>query len=1356
MPVDPQEEILRFRAEGLGQTRTDLKGLTDDLVAHRIAMEDYNRVIAASGKPTSAQTQAYQRATFPGSTFGQGARNYGETAAEIEKVTKRLAEQEAAERSLADFRARQTGRPQLAEAQAAAAAQYGRTPLDMAAPGLASDITTRQSTIDGLLTRANAARTPAHVQQWTQQAMQEIDALAKLQDAVYAKPFPDAARRLSEETQRRAAAGTPFTPVEYAAYRNNLVIGQRVTGDTDPILAAELERQQRGEYRLIPHKEPEKVIQEEALRRRRAGTPFTPAQYEEFKEQAHTGRWVSDDEDPFLKEEMAHAQRTPFERTMAHIKGSYSKEGLLKATEDFTMGYALFNLGDAATVIPDTIMKGERYTPESLNRSIAGLLPAAMAIMASPMGPGASLGAAGLGSGLVSLYDAGSERDEKVRLASEQMATMMGKGAAGAGHFADVLNSTSTKLGVPVAELGDTVAKITSTLGGITDKGMFTQGLIESKYGEQYTAMNAADLDYATSAPLNREFRENISNGTPDPGQYKAGAIWEAFQGKLDTALKLLARTGDDLTSPRETELATRIAQDETHLRKTDHGYDVGGMTRSGNGQQYKTDMDAAQTELDKINSQKRKPEDPSKLVDFFNTKSDLMDLVSDQTTLANTYQMRGQEALTSGQGVAGLRVQTAQATAELQNKQASITGIVTALNGMMNGPNPLSDKDRAQENLLLHTLTGASEEVKSQILGLKDQLFRQGMGQQEAQYSSQLTRESVTGATYQEEGKSAFDKNVEANYAQRERLLKSQAGVELAYVAGNNTLHPEERDALKAQAAQLQFQAIQLRNEEWRAQFGERGAVYEGGFQRLQIRQQKYISEGGSAFDAEYAKNIAIQRGGLEARAGYIQRVADDPNAPLSVAMRSQLTTESEHKRLQEHEIALQAQRQQESEAGARSGYNISQLEGKRAAAAIGGSSVDIYKAENAELDEQNRKLKEQQDLLNNSPTRPLEERLRIQTEINNGLAQELVQRKEATDAAVSSLGDQARQVGSGYSTRAARLELTEGSSPAAQAARKESYDMATQAVTSALALYQLQKDGTPKQAEAFAALETARSEQKSALVANAQVTEDANTRSRRTILEGTLQRQQMSIFQPGAPITEQSELNKMDEAQLKAIHAHEADLRKKGMLTPEVEEQIVGQEEPIKTAILQRQSQMDVGWMDRLVSMSVNSPSFASRILPPPSDIAQIAEKDGFGSLAARVYGFTKKKSYDDTAAMGLLPSDISRFAFGYRPGDNPDNGGIPGLGVASDGGTLSAPLQDVTTGIMPGATLNDGGPLAGVLQTLAQSIAHGINVNITLTNPTTGQQQAVVVNSAANQSGNAIIKGGDGGKASAGQRY
>lgn len=1347
--ADAQEEILQFRVSGGQQARAELENLTSALATHRAAVDDYNRVVGAGGTPDAAQRKANQVATFPSGTY-TGQLNYEDAAKGAAKLTTQIAEVEKAERALSSYRANQTGRPQLAAAQGAAEAQYGRTHLDAADPTLSADLGNRQQAIDALLAKAQRARSPQNVMKWTQQAEREIDALAQLQDVVYSRPFPDAARRVSDEVKKRADSGNPFSPTEFAQYKAAVAGGQMTTTSTDPDVAEELARNARGEYRLVPHKNAKEEIEREARARRKAGTPFTAEQFEAFKEETNRGKYVSNDTDPYLKEEMEHAQRGPLERVGAAFKKAYSLEGLKSQFSGFSAGYAALNLGEEATSLAHLPLSGDRYTSEAMSRQVAGLAPGFAALVASPLGPGASLGAAGVTQAGVGIFTAMSERDEKVRLASEDLSRQLGKGTAAAGDFAKMLGEAAGKTGVPLAELAENVRRASGVVGTLGKGGVTYQANLAAQFQDQYPELAAAQLDFAGKAPMAQGYREMVRTGVDDPNEYRAAATYEALHGNLDAAYKQGELGGNAVDTPEVAGLKGRLKKDD---------YDINHPSLIPGYNVYKAnaaDLDEsdAQQALDAIPAANRKQINPlakDDITKFFEETRLRLDQVDDAATKAGTFGTRGQEALGRGEGQAGLAPQTNLRVEQLADQREKLTAERDELQ-VRNSK--LTGKARSIGDVDIAKFTGQIEAVNAEILGAKNEVFRSGLSESAATFNSRFTRQGLAAQNMQQLGGSVYDPAATANYTAREGSLTARAGVLNALATGKNHLTPEERQADLAQAEQLKVQANALRVEQFHRQLSEDAAKYTGAQGRQQIAGDELRQRGGSAFGADYGANYAERERRLGTRADTLDRLANDKTNFLSPQEREADRTEAAAKRLEQEQMAQRLFQEKVGEAGAKSENRTSALNIGRAVAETTGSHVQVYAAENKLLDEQIAHTRELGQLLQNAPNMPLVDRLRIQTEINNSIAQEVVQRKNLTEQVLDGVVSQAQTSSAVGSTRASRLELTQGSSPQAVAARMDSFREAQNAVAGAQMRFDAEDDPKRK-AERQLQLEQARSAAETAMTEATAVVESPETRTQRMRLEAEEHRQQMSPFEKGAPITEAAKLNRLDQEELRKIEERRRQLRAQKMLTPETEERLVAQEEPIKTGILERQNQMNLGWMDRLVAMSVGSASFTSRIMPAPSDVAALAEAKGLGPMSARVFGGYQKKSFEDSTMMGFLPSEVSRYAFGQRPGDIVDAGGGAPYGVAADGGGLSAPLAETPSGMHPGAGAGDKG-FNDALNTLTAAIQHGFAITVTLANPTTGQQQAVVVNAGANQDARSIMRGGNGPQARTGQGH
>lgn len=1336
--ADAQEEILNFRVQGGSQVRNELEQMTTTLTNHRRAVEDYNRVIATGGKPTAAQNRGNVAASGPSGIMGPGKLNYADAAIATEKLARNLVEVQKAEEALATINARKTGRPQMAAAAQAAAVQAARNPAGSLNSVLGEDLTSRQASIEALLSKAQRARSPQGRQKWTQQAEQEIEAVAALQDTVYSRAFPDSARKISNEVRRRAAGGDPMGAAEFANYRAGIMAGERVTPGTDPDIAEALARTARGEVRRVPHKDAQREIDMEARRRRAAGTPFTAPQFEAFEEETNKGKYVSDETDPYLNERMEHAGRNTSEKIGARLKQAYSKEGLRSQMTGFSAGYAALNLGDSAAQLADAPLSGERYTPEAMQRNIVGLAPGALALLASPLGPGASLGAAGVGTAGSGIFNAVSEKNENLRLITEEMSNQLGLGGKAAKGFSETLTAAAAKTSQPLVELAKNVLSVGNVVGTLSQGGINYQTELQQMFGSYTPKVVQAETEFAANAPLNRPYREMLQSGNTDRGQFIGAAMYEAAIGNREGAYTQLAAAGEQVLSPYARQLQDRK---EFYANATLLGF------QSHNSKQRE---EALQKTLDDMPDDKKYTikDGPDKaFIDkFLEDTRDIQGHINEYSMQAGTAGVRAAISQESGTGLKGLApAAAAQQDILATQRAAAETQKANFIDAISKAP---ANAVGSMKTLLAEVEQQIAT-IESQMLGSKNQVFRTGISEQASTFTSVLSQRETFGGEDYVRGRSAFSGEVQGNYQAREAMLIKQAGVESGLAMGQNTLKPEERASYVASAAQKKLQALQLQNELFRAGLGERTAEFEGGMGRLQIGSQEDILHGTSAFGPEAASNSEKQIVAMKARAEVLDKLAADKTNFLRPEERERDKTDAASQRLRADSEPLRLFQAKVEETRTKSDNRTSTLNVTRSFAGTQGSHIDVYKAENKLLDEQMERTRQLGQLLNSQPLMPLQDKLRLQTEINNSIAQEVTARKNLTEQVFSNLQEQAQTGSAAMSARASRLELTQGSSAGAYAAHVGSFKEAQAAASVARAAYDAEGDPKRKAAKLLN-LENARQGVEDALMASTTQVESPQTRTQRNRISSEMQRQQMSIFEPGAPITGAAKLNTLDTSELRKIQEKRADLRQRGMLTAEVEERLVGQEEPLKTGILERQNQMNFGWMDRLTSMSVNSASFTSRIMPAPSDIAALAENKGLGSMSARVFGYYGGKSYDDSAAMGMLPSDIGKFSFGMRPGDNPDAGANMPFGMAADGGSLSAPIAEPASGLAPGAQTGDTG-MSEALNQLTAAILHGLSVTVNLNNPTTGQQQAVVVNTGANQSGNAIIKGGDGHKAS-----
>ena len=1184
--ADANEEILTFRINGGIQARQELDALTTSLQKHNAAVAEGNRIVSANGVLTKEQNRAYQEATLPSGTFGGGMFNLADTAKAAQQKLVILNDSVRAQKELNTLEDVRANRPQMREQQERFKDLSGRHTSDHITPDVKRVIDDLQAHISNRLDDAERAITPAQRATATGQAESAIDRYKSLTDTMYRIPYKNAARSLEKEVRERMRSGNPMDMHEFVAKQAEYNSGELVTPDTDPN----------------------------------------------------------------SRETMNHMLRSPLQRGGAYMQKMFSRENIFSSNTGFAAGYAALSLGEAAASAADqsTFLSGQRQTPESFQRSMAGLVPATAALALSPLGPGASMIGAGATAAGVGVFDAMSQARESIRLAADSMSREMGRGTAATVTFTNSLQDAAKQAGTPAVELAQSVAMLSRTTGVLTPGGIAQQTRLQSLMGEAYGESVGANNQFMSSAPFTTDYQRSIRTGQGLTEAFTGAALFEALRGNRDAAQKQAMQAGAEQMTP-----AYAQAQANVNAARTfqDDPNPLTRLVRNLPFSNATADRKAREAKLAAIPTDQQYQIAPGEMADtidrIVDTVRPAMDLMAGNAAAANTGAALAGQAVTLGRGLAGMQQYAPGQRYALAQGRGNLQTVLGQFQAALRHPG-LDAEGRTRLQAAINQTQEQIAGVGGQQTNLEVGLFREGLSEQESAFSAGFSQLGTAGSMNVLMGGSVFGGAAQANVAARRASLGSRAGVLAALAADKtNFLSPQDRNADVAQAAQMRLQRQVMLNQEQMQRIGER-------------------------------------------------------------------QTESG---LRSSEIGISA-----------------------AQAQTRGAAASVFAEETARLNEQHRLQQElTAELQRGNLT--LEQKAQVQTRINGLVAQETVGRIAARNALFESLTAQNSAEGQGAATLARRLDVAEGSSPGAISARLAGFASSQNAV--ALAQARLAANPDPKmQPQLQAALEEAQAAMQQSSIEATGVVESQQARTARAQMQGMMQRQNMSIFEPGAPITEAARLNKMDAQRMRAIQQRRLLLRQQGMLQPEVEEQLVAQEEPLRGQMLERQNMMNLGWMDRLTSQSINAPSFASRVMPPPSDIAALAENRGLGAMSSRLFGFTKRTSYNAAQMLGFMPADVSRMAFGHRPGDFPDAGGGVPFGMAADGGPLSA------AHVLSASALSSGSSdkqLTDVLSLLAGVITKGLVITVNIPDPSTGKTASQTINANQNNGSRGLMKGG-----------
>lgn len=550
----------------------------------------------------------------------------------------------------------------------------------------------------------------------------------------------------------------------------------------------------------------------------------------------------------------------------------------------------------------------------------------------------------------------------------------------------------------------------------------------------------------------------------------------------------------------------------------------------------------------------------------------------------------------------------------------------------------------------------------------------------------------------------------------------------------------------VRAEIAQNRGQIISARSGVFREGVSINEAGFGGQSARLGLGGQSILMGGGSVFSSGYAGSVAGRIGIARSQAAYDQGLALDHSNFLSPEERQQFLTQAAQGRLAANfEIPNQNAIQRIGETESYSSVRQGALGVGIAGASVAGGVSATLQAQNSLLREQDALRGRLNDRLREGHL-TLEQQRQVQGQILDLTRQQIEGRANAIDAAFAGHESVYGAGATSASTVAGRTVRLIGSSDATYAAQTSGYQASMQRV----AMLRLRRDTALNPDDR--ALDEAQYQQ-AAAGAEADRIDSAGTfsmgpvfQTRQMRLSHRLGRQERSPFEPGSVLQTNAALAKMDTQSLSGIQKQIDRVRRDPTMTKAEKDAAVqslaGQQESVRDDYFDRQQSVSLGWMDRLTTMSVNAPSFASRIMPPPSLVSSIAEKRGLGPMSARVFGFYSHSSFEGAAAMGMLPSDINTMAYGHRPGDFPGNLSSDPANVDGSGMTLGRIDHGPSGTGLPPQLVSD---LTGAVRSLVAAIAKGQTVTVHQINPTTGQSAATTQNATGTYSSRAVQRGG-----------
>ena len=984
----------------------------------------------------------------------------------------------------------------------------------------------------------------------------------------------------------------------------------------------------------------------------------TPGGFEAERNRLQAGQFFDPESDPRNIEQLAAAKRTWMQRTINrdNFKSHWSNGG------NIAVGYAALDLAQGVAGYEELSLTGQRYTAEARQRAAYGLLPGIGGVIGAiggsftPLGPygGAAIGA-GIGTGIAGFKSAESQQSEALRLAATDLAAQTGRGAAAIGQFSSMLETAARTAGTPAAELANSVQSASRIVGTLNAGGISGVAGLQQQLGDRFPSVFPSALRFAQSAPLSQPYRDLIRTGQGDPSLFYGAALYEASQGDVSAAYDQLELYGTKTLSPKAAQLQARINADKT-FQDQYAPYDPRGWGRNASTSKTTKDREDAERQLAKLqqsgDAYTVAPGPAKDLVDSIIRQTLQTRGLSDATgASAGAYGLYGQQALESGQGVAGLAPNVRGQVNDLLAQQTTLRQEESVLT------NAFKTAPAGAQGWLNSRLGQIHLELaqnRGQIISANVGLFREGVSQTESQYG----------------------------------------GVQ----------------------------------------------------QRLGVSQAAYMTGGGSVFGMGYAMNAARQAAVAQGRASYEQGLADDTTNFLSPQERQQMASQAAEQRYTAQFAIPNAW------AVARVGETISGSGVRQAGLGVGVAAAGITGGVSETLRAQNDLLREQSNLRDQLNQRlreghlTLEQSRQVQSQILDLDRQQVEGRRQAIESAFAGHGAVYGAQADSLTVQAGRQSRLVGTSAGTYAQEGAGYAMSLQQV----ALLKLRRDTATNPDDR--ALFDAQYQQAAAGTEAARIDTAGSfgmgpvfdTRFMR--LSHRLSRQERSPFEPGSVLQTNSELARMDTQSLHGIQAQMDRVHNDPRLTKEEKdaaiERLAGQQEGIKDDYFSRQLSVDLGWMDRITTMSVNAPSFAPRTMPSPMSVSSIAEARGLGPMSARVFGFSRMDSYRGAAAMGMMPSDVNSLAFGKRPGDWP--GAMPSdpMNVGGSGMTLGRiDSGPVGTGLPPHVVTELTEAVKGLLALLGK----GLNVTVRQINPTTGQQAATTQNATGNYNSKAVQRGG-----------
>lgn len=525
-----------------------------------------------------------------------------------------------------------------------------------------------------------------------------------------------------------------------------------------------------------------------------------------------------------------------------------------------------------------------------------------------------------------------------------------------------------------------------------------------------------------------------------------------------------------------------------------------------------------------------------------------------------------------------------------------------------------------------------------------------------------------------------------------------------------------------------------------FRADISESSATYAARMSILGSRNASLTGRGVAVTDPRLIHAFAAQKGTLAERASYLRVLANDHTNSLSPEERQQYLAQAAQ--LTEQGlvgIPNEIFNRQQSEQAARQGLRMSRVDLGFATAMTGGGVGDVVRAQQAKLAEN---LKQQNEAAQDIVTLSklgigtYQQRLQLETQLNALQSQEVLLKQQYTEQTYQlSLGQTQGAAGAGAAL-AKRLMFGAGTSGLTYSASSQSL------IAERGAVEQLRQRASDPTLDPKTLMQRLKDFQEAAARLDQDTVSGLGSYSesplamrQRQAYEGAAARMTLSPFEPGNRLGIDAALNKLDTDKLAGIAAQIRRVRGDTGLTAAQKSNVLmaleSQQEQTQTGMAQRSAGFASQMFSDQISMSVNAPSFASRLLPSPADISRIAERRGLGPMSARVFGFTSRNTYDQTMMYGMAPADQDMMMYGRRPGDvnsvgSMGNFGSDAIGQAIDSASLASQMSELTAAV----------------KTLSQ---HGFHVQVDVTNPDTGHTASKTVNALKHGDSRAIQRGG-----------